>query len=331
MATLNDLKIINGYPADTGSSDFITGTTDGDFITIHSGADLVEASDGNDYIFDATGLNGQGSSGADRIYCGTGNDVIVSTLDGAGNVYIGEDGIDMLNLAPMQYGVIADLAEGSVQNRGTLDISEVITIENVHGTMFRDQLFGDGQANLLAGYNGDDLIRGQGGNDRLEGDEGADLLFGGVGNDSIYGGNQNDVLYGESGSDYLSGDYGTDLISGGAGRDFLGGGLGADTFDFRALSHSGITIGTADMLLDFEHLIDHIDVSNIDASALLGGNQAFAFKGTQVFTGAGQVRYVYDQTNQDTVVLFSTDADKAAEMSIRIDGIVTLTKGDFIL
>ena len=66
MATLNDLKIINGYPADTGSSDFITGTTDGDFITIHSGADLVEASDGNDYIFDATGLNGQGYPVPDR-------------------------------------------------------------------------------------------------------------------------------------------------------------------------------------------------------------------------------------------------------------------------
>lgn len=331
MATLNDFRVVNGRLEDAGTSDLIFGTSDGDWITIHSGDDLVQAYDGNDYIIDHTGVNGQGASGADRIYCGTGDDVIVSTLDGAGNVYIGDDGIDLLNLVPMQAGVIVDLAQGIVQNRSTADTSKVITIENVVGTAFRDQLSGDDKANTLTGYANDDIIRGQGGNDRLEGDDGYDVLFGGTENDSIYGGDQNDVLYGEAGSDYLSGDNGTDLISGGLGRDFLGGGLGADIFEFRSLTHSSASAGAADSILDFQHLIDDIDVSRIDANALVSGNQAFVFKGPQAFSGAGQIRTVYDQASDDTVVLFNTDSDRAAEMAIRIDGMVTLTKGDFIL
>lgn len=331
MATLNDLKLVDGYPTDTGSADFINGTWEDDFITVHAGNDTVYAGAGNDYIIDSWGVNGQGASGADRLNGGPGNDVILSRLDGADNVYDGNDGIDLLNLAPMQSGVIVDLANEIAQNRSTLDTSYILQIENVVGTVFRDQLFGDYKANILTGYGADDLIRGQGGNDRLEGDDGFDVLFGGTENDSIYGGDQNDVLYGEAGSDYLSGDNGTDLISGGLGRDFIGGGLGADTFEFRALSHSGVTATTSDVILDFQHLIDDIGVSAIDANALVSGNQAFVFKGAQAFSGAGQVRYVYDQSNDDTVVLFNTDADKAAEMAIRIDGMVTLTKGDFIL
>lgn len=331
MTTLNDLKLVNGYMTDTGSDDYLVGTSDGDFITVYAGNDTVYAGIGDDYIIDSTGITGQGASGADYLNGGSGDDVILSTLDGANNVYDGNDGIDMLNLVPMQYGVIVDLAQGIAQNRGTLDTSYLLQIENVVGTAFRDQLSGDTKANLLAGYGNDDLIRGHGGNDRLEGDDGYDVLFGGVDNDSIYGGDKNDVLYGETGSDFLSGDSGNDLVSGGLGKDFLAGGLGADVFDIRALTHSGITGATQDTILDFQHLVDDIDVSHIDANAMLAGNQAFVFKGTQAFTGAGQVRYVYDQANQDTVVLFNTDADNAAEMSIRIDGIMKLSATDFIL
>lgn len=331
MATLNDLKRVNGYLIDTGSNDFLAGTSDSDLINVYAGNDTVYGGAGNDYIFDSPGVTGQGTSGADHIYGGSGDDVIVSNLDGAGNVYDGNDGIDMLNFAPMQYGVYVDLAQGFAQNRATLDTSPVQGIENVHGTLLKDRLYGNYQGNLLAGYGSDDFIRGYGGNDRLEGDDGFDVLFGGTDNDSIYGGNQNDVLYGEAGSDFLSGDAGTDFISGGTGKDYLGGGLGADTFEFRALAHSGTTNATMDVILDFEHLVDDINVSRIDANAALAGNQSFVFKGSQAFSGAGQVRYVYDRTNDDTVVLFNTDADNATEMAIRIDGIMRLSASDFIL
>jgi len=330
MAYITDLRTILGIPVDTSTPDYLFGTADADVFNVYAGDNAVAALGGNDVIFDVHALNG-GYSGRDIVSCGTGDDVIISSLDGDGNDYSGDDGVDTINLIPNGNGVFVDLDAGIARDRATLFTSSVFTIENAVGTAMSDYLYGDELANRLAGYNGDDLLRGRDGNDILMGDGGRDVLFGGAQNDTLAGGMDADILYGEAGIDTLIGDAGNDILVGGAGRDTLIGGADRDSFELRALSSSGVTNATMDKILDFQHLIDRIDVSDIDANALLGGNQAFAFRGAAAFSGAGQVRYVLDAANQDVVVLFNTDNDAQAEMAIRLDTVVALSAGDFIL
>ena len=259
------------------------------------------------------------------------DDVIVSSLDSAGNEYHGADGVDTINLVPNGNGVLVDLAAGIARDRATLATSALFTIENAVGTGMSDYLYGSAGANILNGYDSDDLIYGRGGADTLIGDRGRDVLFGGTGVDFVSGGDGADMLYGEAGADMLAGGAAGDFLIGGAGHDTLLGGTGADRFEYRALNESGLTLATADKIGDFAHLTDRIDVRDIDANAILGGNQAFVFRGQNAFTGAGQVRYVLDAAEQDVVVLFNTDNDAQAEMTIRIDTVFAMTAGDFVL
>ena len=330
MAYITDLRTILGITVDTSTPDYLFGTADADVINVYAGDNAVSALAGNDVIFDVRAYDG-GYSGRDMVYGGAGNDLIVSSLDGAGNEYVGDADEDTLNLIPNSNGVFVDLEAGIARDRATLATSTVHTIENVVGTAMSDYLYGDTLANKLSGYNGDDLLSGRSGNDQLMGDRGRDVLFGGTGSDVLNGGADADILYGEAGADTLIGEAGNDTLVGGTGRDVLIGGLNADRFELRALNHSGVTTATMDTIVDFQHLVDKIAVSDIDANALLGGNQAFTFRGDAAFNAAGQVRYVLDAANQATIVLFNTDNDAGAEMAIRLGTVVALTAGDFVL
>ena len=330
MAYISDLRFINGQWVDTTTPDYLFGTQSGDTINVYAGDNAVSALGGNDTIFEVRSYSG-GYSGADKVYGGEGNDLIVSSLDGAGNYYSGDAGTDTLNLIPNSHGVYVDLAAHIARDRSTGATSQVWTIENVTGTGMNDYLYGDANGNTLTGYNGDDLIRGQGGRDLLNGGNGQDVLFGGNHNDYVNGNAGNDILYGEAANDQLFGELGTDTLVGGIGKDYMVGGANADTFKFTSLADSGVTGATADMIADFVHLLDKINVADIDARATQAGNQAFTFIGNNNFTAAGQIRYVLDAASQDTVILLNTDNDSAAEMIIKIDPLVALSAGDFVL
>ncbi len=238
MAIINDLRFINGQWIDNEVPDYLFGTQTGDTITVYAGNNAVSAYGGNDVIFDVRSFSG-GYSGADQIYGGEGDDLIVSSLDGAGNYYDGEAGVDTLNLIPNSNGVSVDLANHFARDRSSGATSEVWNIENVTGSSMNDYLYGDANANRLVGYNGDDLIRGQGGNDNVNGGRGHDVLFGGTGNDGVYGEDDGDMLYGEAGNDFLNGGLGDDFLIGGTGLDHMVGGAGSDDFLFKKLSDSG--------------------------------------------------------------------------------------------
>jgi Ca2+-binding RTX toxin-like protein len=330
MAIISDLRVIGGMIIDTITPDYIPGTNESDLINIYAGDNSVAALAGNDVIFDVSAYYG-GYSGRDLIWGGLGDDMIVSSLDGSGNEYHGDDGVDTINLIPNGNGVFVDLDAGVARDRATLATSSLFSIENAVGTAMADYLYGDELGNRLTGYNGDDLLMGRAGNDILNGDRGRDILFGGTQSDLLNGGDDDDILYGESDADTLAGGAGLDILVGGMGKDTLIGGAQADRFKFNALNHSGVTAATMDTVLDFQHLADKLDVSDIDANALAAGNQAFVFRGTAAFTGAGQVRYVLDATQQDIFVLFNTDNDAQAEMAIRIDTVFAMTASDFIL
>ncbi|MDK1489716.1 M10 family metallopeptidase C-terminal domain-containing protein [Sinorhizobium sp. 7-81] len=237
------------------------------------------------------------------------------------------------------------------------------SIENLTGSSYNDVLTGNAGANTLDGGLGNDTLVGGAGADRLYGRGGTDTVSyagataGVVANltsaaantndargdiysevESLIGTSYADKLYGNAiangltggaGNDLLAGYAGNDLLYGGAGRDLLYGGTGADRFVFKATTESAGT--SYDSIYDFlTSEQDRIDLSAIDASSKLTGNQTFSFVGTAAFKGvAGELRY--EKLSSDTYIYADVNGDKVADLKIHLDDAVTLTKDYFIL
>jgi serralysin len=148
-----------------------------------------------------------------------------------------------------------------------------VTIENAIGGSGADTIFGNEVANVLTGNAGDDILNG------LDGD---DTLNGGLGNDVLNGGN---------GSDRLNGGDGVDRLTGGDGVDFFLGGAGNDIFiaEINA-TKSATKMGniSVDVILDFAKG-DILDLSGIDANALVAGDQAFKLVNSANPNNAGEM------------------------------------------
>jgi Ca2+-binding RTX toxin-like protein len=160
---------------------------------------------------------------------------------------------------------------------------------------------------------------GNGLNNRLTGNTGANILDGGGGNDTLIGGD------------------GADRLSGSVGTDQMWGGSGADNFVFKAENESGNELALADIIADFVRGQDRIDLSAIDASSLITGNNAFVWMGIAATTSStsGELRFQQfdnDGTDNDyTLVYADTDADTSSEFMIKLVGLYDLTASDFIL
>lgn len=153
--------------------------------------------------------------------------------------------------------------------------------------------------------------------------------IGGAGADTITGNMAPNTLTGNAGNDWINGLGGTDNITGGKGADILTGGGGADDFIFVAVSDSS---GQPDIIKDFVHGLDDINIAAIDANGADAGNPAFVFRGNSAFTGAGaEVRFVKNVTKDITQVFIDIDGNKNPDMTIRLNGLISLDAGDFIL
>lgn len=139
---------------------------------------------------------------------------------------------------------------------------------------------------------------------------------------------RNDTLYGNEGVDTLDGGDGNDKLFGGRGADTLTGGLGADTFTFIALSDSNAF--AMDLITDFSRVQkDKISFSAIDANALLTGDQAFTFIGSNAFSSsAGQLRSY--SSNSHTYLAGDVNGDGIADFIINL-GSATVQSSDFLL
>ena len=155
----------------------------------------------------------------------------------------------------------------------------------------------------------------------LTGNEFANYLAGNAGNNILDGGAGNDVLDGGAGND---------VLIGGAGKDTLIGGDGADRFVFRD-GDTGATDATADIVVNFSHAQgDKLDLSQIDANSLAGGDQAFTLHSSGADHVAGAAWLT--QTDDATIVNLDTDGDGKADYMIHVttEGHTPLNSSDFI-
>jgi hypothetical protein len=177
-----------------------------------------------------------------------------------------------------------------------------------------------------------------------------DAIFGfenastGIANDVIYGSaagnrldasNGNDFLAGFGGNDSLNGGNGNDDLIGGSGKDQLTGGAGSDNFHYLALSDSGITTATRDLIADFEPGIDLIDLHLIDANKTTAGDDAFNFIGNNTpfaVGAAGQLHAFWTAIGQ--IVEGDVNGDAKPDFSIQLQDpthAITLASTDFSL
>ncbi len=292
------ISIENIEGSDSAAGDVLAGNDDANVINGLLGNDVLYGRGGNDTLI--------GGEGNDYAEGGDGNDLVFGG-EGA-NVMDGGNGFDTANfspshggIGPIGPGVTVDLTAGTASGLG-MDGTTLKNFEHVRATAFDDTIAGNALANDLYGLGNADTLQGRGGNDNLLGGEGSDKLLGGTGND---------ILYGENGADTLTGGQGTDF------------------FVFTALTHSGTTAATRDLITDFE-LGDRISLSVMDANPGLAGDQAFAFIGGSAFTGAaGELRAVAGAAN--TLVEADLDGNGVADFQIRLTGSLTLSAADFVL
>ncbi|MES0810626.1 DUF5801 repeats-in-toxin domain-containing protein [Roseibium sp. SCPC15] len=183
---------------DLVSIENIIGTDYRDLIVGDSANNAIWGGGGNDRL--------AGLEGDDELFGGEGNDLL---LGGSGtNLLDGGEGIDTVDYSADTEGVYIRMDHAwatSVANNslgwialtqgianGTVEHDDLVSIENLVGTDYRDLIVGNDVSNT---------ITGGGGNDRLDGQGGDDDLFGGEGNDRLLGGEGSDLLDGGEGTD----------------------------------------------------------------------------------------------------------------------------------
>ena len=320
-----------------------------------AGHDLVVGGADNDSLL--------GGDGTDTLDGGLGDDLLAG---GEGDDLIdGGAGIDMVSYADLTVGVTVNLNRTDFQKimAADYDVDRILNVENVTGGSADDRLTGNALANKLYGGAGSDVLSGGLGDDWLHGSTGNDSLNGGGGIDTasyagasggvtvnlsistaaqntvsagsdwllyienLYGSSYGDKLTGSSGANALNGGGGSDVLAGGSGVDTLTGSTGNDRFDFNALTDSGITSTTRDIIIDFTRGQDLIDLSTLDANAATTTNDAFTtlIGSAESFTAAGQLKL------SNGVLYANTDADSTAEFSVQLTGITALALTDFVL
>jgi Ca2+-binding RTX toxin-like protein len=307
---------------DTGGTDLVTHKGSGIACTIDLRAATLKGENGGGYVSSASGIvggftiangvvieNATGGSGNDRI---TGN--------AANNVLRGDGGNDTLKA-----GSGNDKSYGEAGNDSLYMDAGNDTLDGGTGT---DWLYVTGSTNSVV-----DLAKATGqntgyGTDTIKNVENAS---GGSGVDKFYGTSGNNTLRGNNGNDVLNGRGGNDSLQGDAGKDSLTGGSGRDSFIFRSVSESATGATTADVITDFVRGTDKINLSAIDASTRLSGNNDFIFNGTTKFGTSTQGEIYYKKFSDHTMVYIDNDNDSSVEMAIRLTGRHNLTASDFVL
>jgi Ca2+-binding RTX toxin-like protein len=155
----------------------ITGTSGDDTRTGTTADETICGLGGNDVI--------NGGGGNDILMGGPGNDTLI---DPSGRATLnGGDGNDTASFAGSVTSIGASLLTGFAQRVGTnpLEVSALVSIENLTGSSLGDALTGSNTGNKITGGAGADELLGLGGKDRINSRDGArnDTVHGGSGTD----------------------------------------------------------------------------------------------------------------------------------------------------
>jgi Ca2+-binding RTX toxin-like protein len=335
-ANVENLTLTGSALNGTGntSANLIIGNSAANTLKGEGGADVLEGGLGDDKLDGGAGADTlRGGAGNDTYFVDTKTDVIEEAAGG---------GVELVN-ASGTYTLGAE-----VENLTLTGIAAI----NGTGNGLANIITGNAAANILTGGGGADILKGGDGADTLDGGVGDDAMSGGLGDDiyivdaiadaakevadqgldtvkssvtyTLAANVENLTLTGTAAinatgntmNNTIIGNSGANLITGGGGADTLKGGAGADIFVFKALTDS--QIGATDHIADYASA-DKLDLSLIDANALLGGNQAFVrLVGDGEFTAAGQLRLVFDGAS--THLALNTDGDADAEMTVVLTG-----------
>jgi len=207
----------------------------------------------------------EGRDGDDTLYGAGGED----TLDGGGGV----DRVDYTNAGNR---VVVDLENNETTDDGDFSRDTLISIENVTGSTYDDDITGSSGVNVINAGEGDDDIRATLNADYTDGGDGDDTIdfsdldaFGSidvtlnhttdaivdvaagtnqtiVNVENVIGTSGDDIITGDLNENYLQGRDGDDILSGRSGVDILDGGDGIDTASYAgAIGDVNVNLGSA--------------------------------------------------------------------------------------
>ena len=363
--TLTGITLVDGG----SGNDTITGSAGADTLIGGSGTDVIQAGGGDDRIL-------FGTSTADTVDGGAGANTLAASATNASIVWKNVSNVQAVTGGSYTGVKIVGTTLADTLDLSAVTLSNVALIDGgsgndtLTGSAGDDTLTGGSGTDVIQAGGGDDrILFGTSTTDTVDGGAGTNTLVASATNASIVWKNVMNVqavsgggyagvavlgttaadtldlsavaltsiarIDGGSGNDTVTGSAGNDTLIGGAGKDFLAGGAGADTFVFGKASDSGTGLNW-DLVSDFVVGADRIDLTGMDASTAVAGDQAFTYLGTSDFTGvAGQLRM--DQgTPGYTRFMGDLNGDSVADFEIRLawaDPLapLSLTAGDFLL
>jgi Ca2+-binding RTX toxin-like protein len=290
----------------SSGADTITGpSAAGGFVYLRggAGADIVYGGNArNIFIFNAGDIKA-----GDSIFGGVGDDSISPTMDGSTYDFrlVEMSSIRALDMNTGVGNTSSTVILGGDQIGGANGIFNVFGSNGawISNVVVQGQTVDLSTVQFFLWTDGDDTMRvaGTKGADNLVGSIQSDTLFGGRGHDLFTGGDLNDVFDFNSKFDSLRGAK-RDVISDFSVGDNVAGGLEDDL----------------------------IDLKTIDANSLRAGNQHFKFV-SKFHHKAGELDVKQDLVHGTTIVQGDVDGNGKADFQIELNGLLSLSKLDFIL
>ena len=298
-------------------NDILGGSNLGDWLTGGFGGNDVYTGNGGNDTFEASTR----SAAPTHTFVGSADST--DTIFVRGNLFDADaKTLDLRSSGLASIDAFAVAVDLTVQVRSGQFGADGISLSQLTGTG-TFEVFLDAASFSLAG------LKQSGAIVRINGTELANTIRGSEGRDFLFGLQHKDTLDGRAGNDE---------ITGGLDRDVLRGGKGQDDFNFTTLKDTGRTTAKRDVIVDFAHLQDDIDLSAIDANGPARGDRAFKFlaKAGAAFTGVkGQLHwYKIDKpgvVNDWTIVEGDLNGDRKADFQIELTGLKVLSAADFIL
>lgn len=283
-----------------------TGNNQSNSIGGNSVANVLAGLDGNDTIDGGFGDDTiDGGAGADSLTGGEGDDSLTGGSDG--DTLSGGLGTDTMDGGLGDDAFIVDASGDLVVEALDGGYDTVTSSANYILAVSIEKLVMTGAAVQGAGNAGANSIFGNELANKLSGLAGADTIIGGNGADSLLGGKAKDVL------------------TGGAQKDF---------FVYATAKDTGKNATKRDVITDFKHNKDKIDLSGIDAKKGFKANDKFVFEGTDAFSKtAGELHWFKQGSGSTKVTIVEADIDGngKADFQIELSGHIKLTASDFIL